>query len=66
MILGIDFGVEWNLVINLRARLWKSGEQEEWYSFTSSKEESTTAIMAECAGLSRSGSNQSNSRAASP
>ena len=51
MILGIDFGVEWNQVINLRARLWKSEEHGEWHSFASSKEDSTTAIMAECAGL---------------
>ena len=48
----MDFGVEWNLVINLRARLWKSEENGEWHSFASSKRDSTTAIMAECAGLS--------------
>ena len=52
IILGMDFGVEWNLVINLRARLRKSGEHGEWHSFASSKEDSTTAIIAECAGLS--------------
>ena len=39
MILGMDSGVEWNLVINVRARLWKSGEHGEWHSFASSKED---------------------------
>ena len=39
-------------MINLRARLWKSGEHGEWHSFASSKGDSTTAIMAECVGLS--------------
>ena len=52
MILGMGFGVEWNLVIDLRTRLCKSGKEGEWQSFASSKEESTMAIMAECAGLS--------------
>ena len=58
MILGMDFGVEWNLVINLRARLWKSGREGQ--SFASSKEDSTTAIMVECAGLSEMTTSETN------
>ena len=45
------FGAEWNLVIDLRARLWKSGREGEWQSVANSKEDLTTAIMVECAGL---------------
>ena len=60
MISGMDFGVKWNLVIDSRARLWKSGMEGEWQSFANSKEDSTMAIMAECAGLSEISASETN------
>ena len=56
----MDFGVEWNLVIDLRARLWKSGKVGQWQSFTNNKDDSTMAIMAECAGLLEMSTSEAN------
>ena len=47
----MDFGVEWDLLIRFRAKQWKCGDQGEWHPFATNIEDSTPAIMAECAGL---------------
>ena len=51
IILGMDFGVECDLSIRLRAKQWKCGDHGEWHPFATHIEDSTPAIIAECAGL---------------
>ena len=51
IILRMDFRVEWDLLVRLRAKQWKSGDHGELHSFATSSEDSTPAIMAECAAL---------------
>ena len=51
IILGMDFGVEWDLSIRFRAKQWKCGDHGEWHPFATNIEDSTPAIMAECAGM---------------
>ena len=51
IILGMDFGVEWDLSLRFRAKQWKSGDHRECHPFATNVADSTPAIMAECAGL---------------
>ena len=51
ILLGNDFGFEWDLIVRFQAKQWKFGDQGEWHSFATSSKDSTSAIMAECAGL---------------
>ena len=55
----MDFGLELDIYVQLKARRWKCGEKGEWYEFIQSKEDSSTAILAECAGLSELNLSQS-------
>ena len=50
-ILGMDFGVEWDVIVRLRAKQWKYGDQDAWHSIATRNKDSTPAIMADCAGL---------------
>ena len=53
IILGIDFGVGWDLSLQFRAKQWKCGEHGEWHPSADNAEDSSPAIMAECAGLTK-------------
>ena len=59
IVLAMDFGLELDIYVQLKARRWKCGEKGEWYEFIQSKEDSSTAILAECAGLSELNLSQS-------
>ena len=48
---GMDFGVEWDLSLRFRAKQWKCGEHREWHPFADNADDSSPAIMAECAVL---------------
>ena len=51
IILGMDFGAEWNLTVQLRAKQWRCGVKGDRHPFATNNEDTTPAIMAECAEL---------------
>ena len=51
IILGMDFGVKWDLSLRFRAKQWKYGNHGEWHSFANDIEDSSPVIMAKCAGM---------------
>ena len=46
IVLGMDFGLELDIHVQLKVRRWKCGEKGEWYDFIQLKEDSSTAILA--------------------
>ena len=51
IILGMGFGIEWDLSLRFRAKQWKSGDYGEWHPFAINVAGSTPGIKAECTGL---------------